>query len=73
MSHIVILYNYRYNFYVYSPSNITDRTDGCYEVGVGCVWEHDCGTPNEDMCRASTVNDFYTQELSGLIVDEVTK
>ena len=31
------------------PDTIRDRTAGCFVDGE-CVWDHDCGTPDEDEC-----------------------
>ena len=36
-----------------------------------CVWEHDCGTPDDKRCRAVTVSDSYTTTVARDIADSI--
>lgn len=46
------------------------RTHGCLESNE-CVWEHDCGTPDDKRCRAVTVSDSYTTTVARDIADGI--
>lgn len=46
------------------------RTHGCLESNE-CVWEHNCGTPDDKRCRAVTVSDSYTTTVARDIADSI--
>lgn len=42
------------------PSSIPDREAGCFINGQ-CVYRHNCGTPDENMCGVSTLKDRFVR------------